>query len=144
MLCYLGFIPRQVKSPVLLVCSGCSLSSASDPAARLAMAQGGWSGGLAQPNTGDNLAPMVPANPFHTAQAGPPPVDAFRDFGQEAAQRAAARAGNGSRAGEERGSKAAQANLATMYSPPFDLLFKGAFEEVSGMLGTVGWTRAIS
>lgn len=134
----------QDELRLLMMRMGCPMSSASDPMSRLAMSQGGWSGGQAQPHAGDNLAPMIPPNPFHTAQTGPPTVDAFRDFGQEAAQRAAARAGNGSRAAEESSSRAGQANLATMYSPPFDLLFKGAFEEVSGMLGTVGWTRAIS
>ncbi|GJP31352.1 hypothetical protein CLOM_g11994 [Closterium sp. NIES-68] len=69
------------------------------------------------------------------AAAAPPVVDGFRDFGGEAAARARAR-GEGQQGGE--GGAVRQASLASLFEPPYDILFAGSFDQAKQRAGAEG------
>ncbi|CAI7870867.1 unnamed protein product, partial [Closterium sp. NIES-53] len=62
-------------------------------------------------------------------------VDGFRDFGGEAGTRARAR-GEGQQGGE--GGAARQASLASLFEPPYDILFAGSFDQAKQRAGAEG------
>ncbi|CAI5517515.1 unnamed protein product [Closterium sp. Naga37s-1] len=67
--------------------------------------------------------------------SAPVVVDGFRDFGGEAGTRARAR-GEGQQGGE--GGAARQASLASLFEPPYDILFAGSFDQAKQRAGAEG------
>ncbi|CAI5527562.1 unnamed protein product [Closterium sp. Naga37s-1] len=67
--------------------------------------------------------------------SAPVVVDGFRDFGGEAGTRARAR-GEGQQGGEV--GAARQASLASLFEPPYDILFAGSFDQAKQRAGAEG------
>ncbi|CAI5469290.1 unnamed protein product [Closterium sp. Yama58-4] len=89
---------------------------------------------LAFPVTCTELCGAVHAV-VHTSMLSPVVVDGFRDFGSEAGTRARAR-GEGQQGGE--GGAARQASLASLFEPPYDILFAGSFDQAKQRAGAEG------